>query len=233
MKNFNRRIEQMMNETAVTPPYVMWNRISSELPSEITPPVAAPTSVIPGRAIISLVAGSMIVGATLLTNYLFNKDVVVHPKSFNQAESATNISAQKNVETIVALETKRSNSISSIKRSLDFKPVLMRKMEKPIMDREHFQNNLDVVVPNQKVTESAVTNDTYYFPPVDIDVPEAKNTESASIATKPDKPNEDETKLTEKRIRPALFGGEKRIKFRKRRVRDFSFGRINRLKRPN
>ena len=222
----------MMNETTVTPPYGMWNRISSELPPEMASPAIAPTSVIPGRAIISFVAGSILIGATFLTAYLFDKNITVHPKSFNQAESATNINAIRNEETFVALETKRSNSISSIERRLDIKPVLLRKMEKPITDSEHFQNNLDVVVPNQPVTESATTNDTYYFPPVDIDIPEVKNAASASVATKTDKPNEDETKIAEKRIRPASLGNEKRIKFRKRRTRDFSYGHLNRLKNP-
>ena len=43
-KHFDRKIEQMMNEHTVAPPFGMWNRIATEVASEALPVAATHTS---------------------------------------------------------------------------------------------------------------------------------------------------------------------------------------------
>ena len=74
-KNFDRGIEQMMNEHEVAPPFGAWNRISSEL--DAMPAIAAGaapvvTSLIPKRALTGIIAAALVIGATMVTGYFVN-----------------------------------------------------------------------------------------------------------------------------------------------------------------
>ena len=93
IKNFDRGIEQKMNEHEVAPPFGMWNRISSELdamPIAAAAPIA--TSLIPKRAMMGIIATALVIGTAMITGYLvsssLNKNTVA-PTGNTSIEATT------------------------------------------------------------------------------------------------------------------------------------------------
>src|SRR4051812_37984037 len=108
IKDFDRRIEQMMNENAVAPPFGMWNRISADLDAEALPIATPPASAIPGRAMVGMFAGALILGATLVTAYLVNntKERVAINIAAKEIP-AKNISVERNIQPVMVLKTEK------------------------------------------------------------------------------------------------------------------------------
>ena len=94
IKNFDRSVEQMMNEHEVAPPFGMWNRISADLeamPVAATAPVV--TSLIPKRAMMGIIASALIIGTAVITGYLVS--------SSNPAKTSIAPVANTQIETSV------------------------------------------------------------------------------------------------------------------------------------
>ena len=91
IKNFDRSIEQKMNEHEVAPPFGMWNRISSELEAMPVPvAAAAPTAarLIPKRALLGIIAAALVLSSSVITGYLVNS-TLNHGKVAGGNESNT------------------------------------------------------------------------------------------------------------------------------------------------
>ena len=76
IKNFDRTIEQKLNEAEVAPPFGMWNRISGELDVAETLPTAAaavaPIAAVSKRAAIRFIVAASLISSSLVTAYIVN-----------------------------------------------------------------------------------------------------------------------------------------------------------------
>jgi hypothetical protein len=234
IKNFDRSIEQMMNENSVAPPFGMWNRISAELDAEVLPPVSSPASVIPGRAMIGFFAGALILGGTMVTAYLLNNKTAAPQQIVSQEPVVVNMPEKEKVEPVIIAESPKASIVSETKKSLVAKPAVSQIAEEKQVVTEPYTTYQEVAVPNQTNAESASASlDPYYFPPVDIDAPEVnKAPVAASKETTVCKPAEEETKVVEKKVKVQSQTSEKKLKFKKRRSGGFTYGHLNRLRSP-
>jgi hypothetical protein len=246
MKRFDSNIEQMMNESEVAPPFGMWNRISAQLDAEVAavpPPASSP---IPQRSVYGFIAGALLIGASLVTAYVLNdkasneepsgKTAAVVTTKTNKVNSSasTILPAVSKMEQPAILtasaEVKHDNKIATSTPKTS-KPaalvVAATEANKNEIATANQQNKLplhtDVAVPsNNVVAEGNTNNEPYYFPAVDnISVAPAK-TETAVATTKVTK-----TEKTEEKER--IFSASNdapRIKFRPKKHRSFSYGKI-------
>jgi hypothetical protein len=135
IKNFDRSIEQMMNEHQVAPPFGMWNRISSEL--EATPvPVAAAapvvTSLIPKRSMAAIIAGVLIIGASVATGYMVH--AVLNNKNQVQANT-TPVNAPVNLTTVANNNTPAQAAEPVKHEVIPVIPVLAKEKINHITDK--------------------------------------------------------------------------------------------------
>lgn len=247
MKRFDSNIEQMMNESEVAPPFGMWNRISAQLDAEVgavPPPASSP---IPQRSVYGFIAGALLIGASLVTAYVLNDKASNElPSGKTAAVVATtetnkvNPSANTILPTVSKMEqpamlastaeVKHTNNIATSTTKTS-KPaalaVAATEVNKNEIATANEQNKLplhtDVAVPSTNVVADGNTNnEPYYFPAVDnISVAPAK-TETAVATTKVTK-----TEKTEEKER--IFSASNdapRIKFRPKKHRSFSYGKI-------
>lgn len=248
MKRFDSNIEQMMNESEVAPPFGMWNRISAQLDAEIAP-VAQPTALspIPQRALYGFIAGALMIGASLVTAYVVNqsnkqdKQIVntqpaaITPAIVNQA--VTNTPVTNPVVQIQALNTTAEKTTTKPLAVKSSKPVAM---DNPVIENTQVSKHeektettvlpahAEVLIPTQVAENNAVAvSEPYFFPAVDnITAPETKK-EKAVVAKTTVK-----TEKAEDRERTiSLNNDPPRIKFRPKKHRSFSYGKIISKKR--
>lgn len=234
MKNFDRGIEQMMNESAVAPPFGMWNRISAELDAEVAVAAKPAASPVPQRSLTGMVIGALIIGASLVTAYVVNSNdnennrpsaitatapVVVAPAITTQV-AAPAISQQ---QTVLVSEVKPT-AIRSSKPKTIAKPVeetVVATEETAEVSTPNNTNDMDLLIPVMPVSASTATNETYFFPAVDSYTGEGNKTENKAIAkvVKTEKPVE----------REVTTSSEPRLKFRPKRHNKHSYGVVNRM----
>jgi hypothetical protein len=210
IKNFDRGIEQMMNEHEVAPPFGMWNRIAGELeamPVAAAAPVA--TSLIPKRAMIGIIATALILGTATLTGYLVNSSTntnranTIAPAVNTQIESSVKPASTNpvNQQTIAvkndvvasnpttpkakAHHTTASNPVqATLQVAQQVNPTINQPVVSPV---NVIANNANADVPTpiapiqQNVSEET---QTYFFPPIDVNTPEKnKPTTEATVLT--------------------------------------------------
>ena len=244
-KNFDRNIEQMMNEHQVAPPFGAWNRISAEL--DAMPAIAAGaapvvTSLIPKRAMLGIIAAALVIGASVLTGYLAsssqNNNVVnADAKTTVAATTKTTskpIAAQQtvgvknSVTPEIALTKVKVKHIaattpvqSTILAAQQVQPTVNEPVAvtaSPIINNQ----NTDVPTPLEPVSQNAQETQTYYFPAIDVNTPEKAPAPVKTITNKAHigdaasvSPNNDDDKPKHKRFHPA-------------RKRDWGYMNINR-----
>jgi len=206
IKNFDRGIEQMMNEHEVAPPFGMWNRISSELEAMPVAAAAAPvvTSLIPKRAIVGIIAAALVIGATVITGYLVNSSLnskgvntqiaaSVQPVHVSHVQQQTQ--AVKNDVTPLAkakVSAMHNVAVTPVQSTLQVaqqvKPVINQQVT-AISDVNANNTSLaisnastDVPTPIEPIAQNTEAQ-TYYFPPIDVNTPEKVKTESESTVT--------------------------------------------------
>ncbi|MBP7390021.1 MAG: hypothetical protein KA841_06430 [Chitinophagales bacterium] len=236
MKRFDRNIEQMMNESEVAPPFGMWNRISAQLDAEIAavpPPAASP---IPQRALYGFIAGALIIGASLITAYMVNESNKQDKLTAAKASASTVTVTDKNTEntTPVMQVTQSQPVVAMVEQATK---TIARKKSKPVAmaapateaveETKHeakaeqaisLPAHAEVLVPNHQVAENnvAAVSEPYFFPAVDnITVPETKTEKQVTVA---------KTTKSEKSIFSS--SDAPRIKFRPKKHRSFSYGKI-------
>jgi hypothetical protein len=214
IKNFDRGIEQMMNEHEVAPPFGMWNRISAELEAMPVPVAAAApvvTSLIPKRAIAGIIASALIIGASIATGYMVHSTL----DTKNKVEANTKpISVPVTAATVAANNTP-AQTVEPVKRqTTPVVPVLAKAKvnhiaDKPaqttlqaaqqvspaavqpaantvgVADNSLMVNNSNTDVPTPiEPIAQNVEPQTYYFPPIDVNTPEKAKANDAPIAVK-------------------------------------------------
>lgn len=208
-KNFDRAIEHMMNEHEVTPPFGMWNRISSELetmPAAAGTPVAAP--LIPKRALAGIIAAALVIGGTMITGYLVNNaghtgkpavtpavnsaiTATVKPAVTKSNTTVQTVGVKNSVHTLTAsvAKVKAKPAIASspvqltIQAAKQVQPTINEQVAVSTASPVIINNNTDVPTPIEPVTQSAQETQTYYFPPIDVASP-VKETSSPAVTSK-------------------------------------------------
>ena len=229
IKNFDRNIEQRLNENAVTPPFGMWNRISVALDAEAMPvAVPAPASVMPKGAIVGMVTGALILGASLLTAYLINNNSLLKKEAVNNMVTVVNIPQVKNIETVVLRDEVKPAVVYKAKKVAVTPAVISEPVKEETLVSADYRNLAEVAVPDQTVALNTKVTEAYYFPPVDVNNPEPVKTKVIAKT----KVDGDDQGDDDKKIKSSSSGHEKKLRPKKKRSRDWSFGRINRYRDP-
>jgi len=236
LKNFDRNIEQMMNENAVTPPFGMWNRISAELEAEVAAPApASVNSPIPERTILGFIAGALLIGASLITAYLVdNSSTPVQQQASTNATIVTPAPVTPAFVTPAKVETPAviaaTNAAPVIARSSKPKSIAKPVEEKVVAQAEPATSpvqsmfpNSEVMVPTQEVAENGLSNEPYFFPAIDMGSRESKPVQKTVAAPVTKAKTEVKADDDEREDAP-------RIKFRPQKHKTFKYGRYNRLK---
>ena len=200
IKNFDRGIEQMMNEHEVAPPFGMWNRISAELeamPVAATAPVA--TSLIPKRAMVGFIAAALILGTTVLTGYLVNSSVNNKTTNSN-APAGNNTIGVSTKPTVTNTPTATTQTIAVKNETTAISPIVMKAKVRHNVASNPVQSTIqaaqqvtpvinepvapattgviinnattDVPTPIEPIAQGVTENQTYFFPPIDVTTPE-------------------------------------------------------------
>jgi hypothetical protein len=251
IKNFDRAIEQRMNEAEVAPPFGAWNRIAAEM--EATAPVApatpAPASVIPGRGLMTLVAGALLLGISIATIYLGqvsedrkeNKAAVIAAPSISTPQIVSHLSApftemKPAVTPVIAKSETYVRAVKAIDpavRPIVEKTAISDVATPPVVTPSLPANAFtEVPAPSQPVAKNAKADagQVYYFPPIDINLPEKNTTENKSIASqaKTEAAKAPDDNDDDKRLK--IFQGSDHKKFHPRRRTKFRYGKIIHVK---
>lgn len=235
IKNFDRRIEQIMNENSVAPPFGMWNRISSELESEALPiAAAAPLAFIPKRSMVGFIAGVAVIGLSLVTAYVVSNNstkqleitkpiVSITETTPSVAKVVPSTTANVVLEKANHIQVAKANAIVS--RTTQQESAVATETS----NENRFGNNKDVSVPNQAIATNQTTGN-YYFPPVDIvNTPATEITEEIAVVSANQLAKQEEKLIDKKGKISATSSTEKRIKLKKHRRGGFTYGSLNRL----
>lgn len=241
VKNFDRSIEQMMNEHSVAPPFGAWNRIAAELdaaPVAITTPTSAPvsypffhTGTVMGFVSGALMIGAMVTGWLLYQNYTSVTNTT--PEVLNVSESVTN-TAEPSVVAPVVVEAKTEPRkyepaiLVSAVNSKQKKETAPEVYTVKLTENEVAAPIVKLPVDKQKSTEEA-----YYFPPVDINIPESKltaNEVAANVEDQEESADADEAARLVEVKKVASNSSTAKVKFKKKRSAGWNYGKINRTK---
>ncbi len=247
MKNFDRNIEQLMNESEVAPPFGMWNRISAELDAEIVaaPTAAAANSPIAQRTVYGFIAGALLIGASFVAAYVMNDSfsdnkpvnsnviVVTHTAPAITNEIPGNLTAKETqpVATTADNENRAAKTVEPaiVPVKVKAKPAIAAlpknapaSEEIKVVSKKARLLQTDVPVPTISTTtqETETANEPYYFPA--IDNTSDLETDKPAVAAKTTK-----AEKTEEKERSFSIGNDiPRIKFRPKKHRSFSYGKI-------
>ncbi len=200
-KNFDRKIEQMMNEHQVAPPFGTWTRISADLdamPVAAAAAGAAPvvTSLIPKRALAGIIAAALVIGTSVITGYVVNSyrdnehantpvtktsvaTTITKPASVQQTEPVKSVVTPSEialtkvkVRHIAATDPVQSTIIAAQQVQPVINQPVAVTIPAPVINNE----NTDVPTPLEPVAQKAEDTQTYFFPPIDVNTPEKTNT---------------------------------------------------------
>lgn len=240
IKDFDRAIEQAMNESAVPPPFGAWNRIAAQLDAPAAAPIAA-ASTFPRAAVGGFVAGALLIGSIITGVLVYNGNTtqnITQPLASNQptvneaqvtapvVAEQDNVAAESNtteLTTIAAIQTTQKEVVKPI--AVKSTTVTAKAAEK----KNVLANNNDVAVPEIKVANHAASTAPYYFPPVDITMDEQPQQSAAPVNAITSKETSAKLPTTEskKRISSSSSGSDFHgIKFKKKRKTKFTYGRI-------
>jgi len=252
IKDFDRSIEQKMNESAVPPPFGMWNRISAEL--EAVPTAAPASAPFPKSAIMGLVLGVVLLGG-VLTASLFTRE---QAKPIAQANITTTpgVQAIQSIVNPAAATVVAQNAAPVNEESTPVvlpKPITQHRIiSKPVEENTsvakeentpavtntdassmtlNANNQADVPSQTTVAETMGTVDEPYYFPPVDRVVPEGTKTPNAgSMST-----SSTSSKITaagdvnddDKKVEPAK---EQKIHFKPHKKHKWGYGKIIRNK---
>jgi hypothetical protein len=245
-KNFDRKIEQMMNEHQVAPPFGAWNRISSELdamPAAVAAGVApVVTSLIPKRAMAGIIAAALVIGSSLITAYLINNShnnnqansavanttvastVTTRPPTVQQTEPVKSTLAPAGIALtrVKVRHIAATNPVqSTIIAAQQVQPAINQPVAltpAPIINNE----NTDVPTPLEPVAQKAEDTQTYFFPPIDVSTPEKTTTPPKNTISNKAHTGDGTTASSNDDDKPV------RKRFHPGRKHNFNYGNINR-----
>ncbi|MCW5907432.1 MAG: hypothetical protein KIS94_06210 [Chitinophagales bacterium] len=233
LKNFDRHIEQVMNEGSVTPPFGAWNRIAAEL--EAAPAAGVATGAVGTTtqplfntgAVLGFISGALLIG-TLITGWLLynnynNNSISVTPVVNTELPVEEIVTTTQPVATEPVLqapvEVKTTRIVSTTP-----------KVEKSATEVPAKLQNNEVAAPTVKLPmdKQKNTDEVYYFPPVDINTGTPTENTTATADEEDEDNDADEVKIA-KKVTQSSSSGE-RIKFKKKRKTNWTYGRLNKTK---
>ena len=248
IKNFDRSIEQKMNEHEVAPPFGMWNRISSELEGMPLPVAAAAPAVgsmIPKRALLGIIAAALVLSTSMITGYLVNSSlshnqVNVQNNGAGKQQIAASTTATKPMQTVGVKDlTPAVNPVTAkakVKHSVAANPVQstlqLAQQAKPAINQPVTVSNnetnssvlladnaaTDVPTPIEPVAQNVQETQTYYFPPIDVNTPEKAKVSNETAVAK----NKNKATASNDNDGPS----ERKFRFRPHRRTKFTYGNI-------
>ena len=239
IKNFDRGIEQMMNESTIAPPFGMWNRISAELDAAEALPVAAaaPASLVSKRVVYGFIVVAALIGTSMLTALWMNHSTktvnqpitgnipvaVVSETEKPAVASVVEVVAEPQMKPVAVLHS--TKHIGKAGEEINGNPVVV---EEQAAEKSITAINTEVAVPNVSSSANGQATDVYYFPPVDMSSVESKKEtiaeETHNVVV--------EEKPIEKKIKSvSSSSNDKRISIKKRKRGGFTYGSLNRLKK--
>jgi hypothetical protein len=251
IKNFDRNIEQLMNEHEVAPPFGMWNRIACELEAMPIAAAAAPvaTALIPKRALVGIIAAALITGTAIITGYTVNSTLSNNKTGANNTVVNTQVATSpKPVEqhqTVAVVTNEVKPVVAKVKHNTNpVKAVLVAAQNvKPASSQAVVENtppasvsnslvidnsNTDVPTPIEPVAKSAADNQTYYFPPIDVTTPDKKVVTETPVAERSHPSNKAIASADNDDNKGSSSG--RGIKWPKNHKHPFGYGTINRNK---
>lgn len=228
IKNFDRQIEKVMNESSVTPPFGAWNRIAAEL--DAMPVIAGEAAQVaaasaPNSSWRFLAIAGVFVLTGLTTVGLFYKSDAVDHKAEVIAPAVEKSNAVNTTTVLNVLAEQKE--VKTDKISPKVKSSGVAQMQEPIVNTQVIETEaLDVqpvVAPATEVASLDVPNDmesySLVFPAIDRD--EAKVQFANSVKEQDD---DDDNKAKVK------SGSSYKMKFKKPKRQRFSYGHLNRVK---
>ena len=230
MKNFDRSIEKMMNEHEVAPPFGMWNRIAAELETSATPIPVFVNSPIPQRSVYGFIAVALLISASLLTAYLVNNSTKEETTPVTKALATKAAIAAPVITEIPTLvfreETKPTVSTSQTKAAKPFGGKTIATQNPTTITAQ--LPVTEVLVPSQEVVHNNTVTEPYFFPAIDAITPQAKVEEKATASVT--KTAKKISKSIDDDNREISFNDMPKIKFRPKKHRTFTYGKIIRKK---
>lgn len=230
IKDFDRSIESMMNEHSVAPPFGAWNRIAGELDA-----IPAAATAIPGRSplfntgtVVGFVSGALMIGS-MVTGWL-----VYNNYNAEQTDKNLAVVTQNEVSKGLNFAPAKTGEVQTITPIVEAKTVsiakAITKQDKSVTENTSVKViATDVAAPTVKVPvdKEKQAGEAYYFPPVDIDVPDNKiqNTNNATTVVK----EEIKTEPAKIEVKKSSSSGD-RVKFKKKKPAKWNYGRLNRTK---
>lgn len=240
IKDFDRAIEQMMNEHAVTPPFGAWNRIAAELDAPVAAPVA-PGRTVPVAAIGGFVAGALLIGGIVAGVLVYNGNSlnnITYPIASNTqpqvATETTLVAPVVEQEDNIATESNEGELKTIAALSANTQATKANTAPKVVEHTKTLTNNNDVAVPEVAVGNNAnMVSMPYYFPPIDISVDSQAEQQNAAPAAKPKetiaKSSTSTSEVKKRNSSPSVeFRG---VKFKKKKKSKFTYGSIIRAKK--
>lgn len=234
IKDFDRCIENMMNEHVSAPPFGAWNRIAAEL--EAVPAPVAVTSApaqqwISSGTVLGFISGALMI-ATLVGSWVLYNEYSINDRL--SAEQPQPIVAPAKTSSVpVAAKEQLGMGKYTEAKNVVATASLSRQVEKAEFTTVKLNTNReDVAAPTVKLPMDKQVNseEPYYFPPVDINVP-TSTTEGArqEILEQEVKPVSEPIKEVELK-KATSSSSSARIKFKKKRNSGWNYGKINRTK---
>lgn len=230
IKEFDRAIEKMMNESSVAPPYGLWNRVSAQLGAQ---PGPAPASTGFGKTFYFLTTGLAMIGASLLTAYLVmdtptQQTVVVEPvRETTLTETPEVITLPAEEKPVVVASVPATPHREVVKKVTIPAVIPAAKAiadEAPLLAAVAVSKEVDAIeraVPlTETVQHSAITPDVK---PV-----EGELTPTPAKSSLKAKVEEDDDTETDTRVNQY---GDKKLKFRPQRKQKFRYSPIIRSRK--
>lgn len=240
IKDFDRAIEQAMNEHAVAPPFGAWNRIAAELDAPVAAPIAAGRA-FPVAAVGGFVAGALFLGSVVAGVLIYNGnqlDNITQPVAGTTNTPVTTTVSETTTATPVAtglnnVAEANEVAIAAVMPQVSKKAVAVKAAPVAAAENETkvLANNNDVAVPQVRIAKNTNPVSTpYYFPPVDITMDEQpiqKNAVAEEMEAVEEETSSKPAGNTEvrKRSSSSSYGNFRGIKFKKKRSK-FTYGRI-------
>lgn len=235
IKDFDRHIENMMNEHVSAPPFGAWNRIAAEL--EAVPGPVAVTSApaqpwISSGTVLGFISGALMIATLVGSWVLYNKYNYSEPHLAEQPQAI--VAPAKTLSVPVTTKGQLSVEKHAEAENIVATASLSRKVEKAEFTTVKLNTNReDVAAPTVKlpVDKQKGTDEPYYFPAVDINVPVATTEVAGQAVTEQEeeKPTIEQAKEVELK-KVANSSSSTRIKFKKKRSSGWNYGKINRTK---
>lgn len=241
IQQFDRAIEQAMNNYTEAPPFGMWNRISAELGEPA--PSAAPNNAIPSwintGSVVGFLSGALLIGGLVVGNLLYNNNPIAFSEYNKTVSAPLAVTPSIKEEEDKVVQAALSFAAPAVKLRAP-KTITIESTEastaEQVIDKTEATNYTAAATSEIVATEARERN--FYFPPVDIETGTAPQIQPAQVEAA--LPQMQHTTIyseaglkTEEKVKSASTSKDQRLKFRPKKKKSHSYGHINRSKSKN